>query len=308
MNYFDLHCDTIAECWKQGKDLWDNDLHLCLKRGTAYHPWFQCFAVWIPDELRGEEAYRYYEAVYRELLRQEQLHSDKLKICRCASDFQQAQQSGKCGALFTVEGGAALGGKAERVARLKACGVKAVTLTWNASCEIGDGAEVVHPKGLTPFGREVVRELERNRIAVDVSHASEPLFWDVAEQIKGPFLATHSDSRTLCGSLRNLTDEQFCTIRDRGGVVGVTFVRRFLDDSWQAGIEDVMRHIEHFLALGGENTVAIGGDFDGTDLPDGMTGVESVEALAECLLRHNYPETLVQAIFFDNAYRFFTSL
>ena len=76
MNYFDLHCDTIAECWKQGKDLWDNDLHLCLKRGAAYHPWFQCFAVWIPDELRGEEAYRYYEAVYRELLRLEQLHSD----------------------------------------------------------------------------------------------------------------------------------------------------------------------------------------------------------------------------------------
>ena len=53
MNYFDLHCDTIAECWKQKKDLWDNDLHLCLKRGAAYHPWLQCFAAWIPDELRG---------------------------------------------------------------------------------------------------------------------------------------------------------------------------------------------------------------------------------------------------------------
>ena len=58
MNYFDLHCDTIAECWKQKKDLWDNDLHLCLKRGAAYHSWFQCFAAWIPDELRGEAAYR----------------------------------------------------------------------------------------------------------------------------------------------------------------------------------------------------------------------------------------------------------
>ena len=91
-------------------------------------------------------------------------------------------------------------------------------------------------------------------------------------------------------------DEQFCTIRDRGGVVGVTFVRRFLDDSWQARIEDVMRHIEHFLAWGGENTVAIGGDFDGTDLPDGMTGVESVEALAECLLRHNYPRCVSETV------------
>lgn len=308
MNYFDLHCDTIAECWKQKKDLWDNDLHLCLKRGAAYHPWLQCFAAWIPDELRGEGAYRYFEEVYGELLRQEALHGDKLKICRDEENFQEAARTEKCGAIFTVEGGAALGGRLERVARLKECGVKAVTLTWNASCEIGDGAEVAHPKGLTPFGREVVRELERNRIAVDVSHASEPLFWEVAERAQRPFLATHSNARALCNNPRNLTDSQFCAVRDRGGVVGVTFVRRFLDDSWEAGMDDLLRHIEHFLSLGGEKTVALGGDFDGTDLPDGMTGVESVEALGDCMLRHNYPESLVQAIFFDNAYRFFTSL
>lgn len=116
MNYFDLHCDTIAECWKQKKDLWDNDLHLCLKRGAAYHPWLQCFAAWIPDELRGEAAYRYFEAVYGELLRQEALHGDKLKICRDEEDFQEAARTGKCGAIFTVEGGAALGGRLERVA------------------------------------------------------------------------------------------------------------------------------------------------------------------------------------------------
>ena len=91
-------------------------------------------------------------------------------------------------------------------------------------------------------------------------------------------------------------------------MVGVTFVRRFLDDSWEAGVDDLLRHIEHFLSLGGEKTVALGGDFDGTDLPDGMTGVESVETLGDCMLRHNYPESLVQAIFFDNAYCFFTSL
>ena len=111
MNYFDLHCDTIAECWKQKKDLWDNDLHLCLKRGAAYHPWLQCFAAWIPDELRGEAAYRYFEAVYGELLRQETLHGDKLKVCRDEEDFQEAARTGKCGAIFTVEGGAALGGR-----------------------------------------------------------------------------------------------------------------------------------------------------------------------------------------------------
>lgn len=308
MNYFDLHCDTIAECWKQKKDLWDNDLHLCLKRGAAYHPWFQCFAVWIPDELRGEEAYRYFEAVYGELQQQERLHDDRLKICRDAADFAKAAQTGRCGAIFTVEGGAALGGKLERVARFRECGVKAVTLTWNASCEIGDGAEVAHPKGLTPFGKEVVQELERSRIAVDVSHASEPLFWEVAELTQRPFLATHSNARALCDNPRNLTDEQFCAIRDRGGIVGATFVRRFLDDSWEAGLDDLLRHIEHFLSLGGEKTVAIGGDFDGTDLPDGMTGIESVELLAEKMLHRNYPESLVRAVFFDNAYHFFTSL
>lgn len=308
MNYFDLHCDTIAECRKQKKDIWENDLHLSLQRGGNYRPWLQCFAVWIPDELRGEAAYTYFEDVYAELLRQAECHPWQMRLCVSPEDFEKARLGGKCGAVFTVEGSAALGGKLERVERFAQCGVKAVTLTWNDSCEVGDGAEVVRPKGLTAFGKQVVRSLGEHRIAVDVSHASEPLFWDALTCARGPVLATHSNARALCNHPRNLTDEQFCALRDQGGVVGVTFVEKFLRENGPAGLDDVLRHVEHFLSLGGERTVAIGSDFDGADLPGDMTGVESVEALAERMLRHGYAESLVYNILFENAFRFFTSL
>ena len=108
------------------------------------------------------------------------------------------------------------------------------------------------PGTLTAFGREAVREMERLSIAIDLSHASERLFYAVAEQTSGPLVASHSDSRTLCSHPRNLTDEQFCLIRDRGGLVGLNFCPDFLRNGGNAGIEDLYRHAEHFLSLGGE--------------------------------------------------------
>jgi len=184
-----------------------------------------------------------------------------------------------------------------------------MTLTWNSSCEIGDGADAKSPKGLTNFGKEVIAEMERQNIAIDISHASDALFYDVASLTAKPFLATHSNSRTLCGHRRNLTDEPFQVIRDRGGLVGINFVPEFLNESGIADLQDVLKHVEHFLALGGERCLAVGSDFDGIGtLPSGITGVESIENLAEEMLRHNYSENLVHSILFDNAYHFFLSL
>ncbi len=105
-----------------------------------------------------------------------------------------------------------------------------------------------------------------------------------------------------------MTDEQFQVIQNRGGLVGINFVPEFLNSSGEAGIDDVLRHTEHFLSLGGENCLAIGSDFDGTDLPNGIKGIESVEEIAERMLRENYSETLVNSILFDNANQFFLSL
>lgn len=228
--------------------------------------------------------------------------------CKTKEDFLIAEQQNKCGAILTVEGGAALAGDFDKIAYLAECGVKALTLTWNSSCEIGDGAMVENPHGLTPFGKRAVGELERCGIVIDVSHASEPLFYDVAEHTEKPFIATHSDARNICDHKRNMTDEQFNVIKKRGGLVGLNFHKPFLSNKQEVGFDDLLRHAEHYLSLGGEKVLAIGSDFDGSILPDCITGIESIEDLANCFLQHNYSQELVNAIFYQNAYNFFVSL
>ncbi len=308
MKYFDLHCDTISNCYTDKKALLDSDMQISLLRGKKYSPWFQCFAVWIPDEKRGKTACEYFDAVLQKLEYEMKLNADKIMLCKIAGDFETAQEQNKIGAILTVEGGAAVGGSLERLQYMANCGVRAITLTWNSSCELGDGAGVEPAKGLTEFGRLAVKEMERLHIVVDISHASDKLFYDVADTTTKPFIATHSNSRKVCNQKRNLTDEQFSMIKERGGLVGINFVPEFLNASGKAGADDILRHIEHFLSLGGESCLAIGSDFDGTDLPDGIIGVESVEDIAGLMLRRNYSETLVNSILFDNAYHFFVSL
>ena len=207
---------------------------------------------------------------------------------------------------MTVEGGSAVAGDLKNIHHLRENGVRVMTLTWNGSNEIGSGVMSGDKFGLTPFGKLAVKEMEKEGIVIDVSHASEALFYDVAENTARPFIATHSNSKELCRHPRNLTDDQFRIICSRGGLVGLNYFKAFLnDDPAKADIEDLFAHAEHFLSLGGADVIAMGSDFDGSDMPHGITGLESVEDIANVFLRHNLPEALVDKIFFENAASFF---
>ena len=308
MRYFDLHCDTITECERNGYRLYQNPLQLSLSNADVYRPWFQCFAVFIPDDLRGEKASAYFDKVLRYFRKELEDNQENLHQCVCAEDFERVEQENGCGAVLTVEGGAVLAGELSRISYLAECGVKALTLTWNGSNELGDGAMSKNPQGLTRFGRLAVRELEKNRIAIDVSHASDPLFYGVAEIAEKPLLATHSNSRKICPHPRNLTDEQFGIIRDSGGLVGLNFFTSFLREKGEATREDLWRHAEHFLSLGGEKTLAIGSDFDGAEMPKDLQKIQEVELLWETFFHHGCPEEVLDAIFYGNARRFFELL
>lgn len=304
MKYFDLHCDTITECYLKKAELFDNELHWSLKRAQAYNPLAQVFAIWIPDEYRGESAVRRFEDVYKTFIFQMTKNSDKISFCHNAAELKSALNKNKTAALLSIEGGAALGGKIENLDKAYNMGVRIMTLTWNGRCEIGDGVMVKHAKGLTEFGVEVVRRMEQLGMIVDVSHLSEKGFWNVEEITSKPFIASHSNSQEICSHKRNLTDEQFIEIKKRGGIVGINLYRGFLRDGGKAFIKDVKNHIEHFLSLGGENVLAIGGDLDGSDLPYDMKGVEDISKIYDELLK-SFSEQIVNALFFDNAYRFF---
>lgn len=298
MNYFDLHCDTLYKCLVQNKSLISNDCELSFDKAAFFDNWVQCLAVWIPDEVRGERAVKTVEDCVA-------LLSKEIKKSNSVNHIQTVNEiTAPYNVMLTLEGGACLGGKIENVERFRKLGARVMTLTWNGRCELGDGALVEKSDGLSEFGKNVVTEMEKCGIVVDVSHASDKLFYDVASIAKRPIIATHSNSRSVCPHERNLTDEQFQIIRNSGGVVGINFHKHFLSAD-NPSIKDIVKHTEYFLSLKGEDCVAVGSDFDGGELPSDITGVRDTAEIYDTFLQLNYSETLVDKLFFRNAYNFF---
>lgn len=307
MNFFDLHCDTLYRLYEEDKGIYKNDFHISIERSKNIDKYIGCFAVWMPDEFRGTQAIDFFNRVYKKFQDEKLKSSKHIKQIYNSKDMDFLNLN-QIGMIFTVEGGSVLGGKIEQIKYLYECGVKVITLTWNGTNEIGAGAFDQKSGGITEFGIKAVKEMEKLGIIIDISHASRKLFYDVSKIATKPFIATHSNSYSVCKHDRNLTDEQFKIIKENGGIVGITFCPAFLKEDSDANIDDIMKHIEHFLSMNGEKVLSIGSDFDGTDMPNGIIGIQSIEILYEYLLKHNYRETLVNDILYNNAYSFFRKI
>lgn len=315
LNYFDLHCDTIFECYETGKRLRENDLMIDREKVARYGHYAQFFALFCGAEApAGAKRERVLfdlppekrlDALLTEAKTQFRENADWLMHCYDSDDFDLAKAKGKAAAFLSIEGADLLTSD-EHLARAYDAGVRLVTLSWNYRNAYACGAAVDNDAGLTAKGKALVHRLVQMGVIVDVSHLSEGGFWDLCVETEAPFAASHSNSRAQCKHLRNLTDLQFSEIVRRGGLCGINLYSAFLrDDGTPAMLDDALRHIEHFMALGGEGCLALGCDFDGCDrLPEGITGARDMEALAETLLRHNYLESTVHALFYDNAAAF----
>lgn len=290
LKFFDLHCDTIGECFLQNKALRKNDLHLDIERGAYLEEHRQFLAVWMPDEYRGEDAFRYFLKVY-----------DRFK-----SETQRNADIKSFVPLLSVEGGSVLGGDLKNVEELSKRDVKLLTLTWNGENELAGGA--YSEAGLSDFGRAAVAALERSGITVDVSHLNRKSFFEVASVAEKPFIASHSNADIVNkdeGRKRNLDDEQIKIIRDCGGIVGLNFYEEFLDDEKAFGVEALLRQIDYFSHLSSEKVLAIGTDFDGCTVRDELCGIEKIGEIKEKLILRGVGKTLADDIFFNNANRFF---
>lgn len=303
MRLFDLHCDTITELYAKNEPLRSNSGHIALDRAACLTEYVQDFAVFIPDDLRGKAAVSYFDAVYRFYREQLSQNEGLSEYCdRADSPYK---------AILSVEGGAALGGTLEGLYHLADCGVKLITLTWNGRNELASGCFDEEDVGLTAFGREAVREMERLRIAPDVSHLSRKGFYDLADTAEKPFLASHS----CCDFVdnfkarhRNLTDDQIKIIAEHGGIIGVNLWETLLGNGEDTSFEAVLRHMSHLIAVGGEKCVAMGTDFDGCRIHPDLAGIEKMPALYHYLEAHGFSHSLLDDIFFANADRFFKRL
>ena len=307
-NYvFDLHCDTITECYKRGVGLSHPDLDFSLSKLPEGYHICQCMAVFIPDNLRGQGAVRFFDQVAAFFRGQLAEHHEQMALVEDTAGIIHLLDGKRFAAMLTVEGGAVLAGEVNRVEALHKEGVRMMTLTWNGANEICGGAAT--DQGFTSFGRQVVAEMENRRMVVDVSHLSDTGFWELCHFAKRPFVASHSNSRAVCDHRRNLTDGMFGEIRDRGGLVGVNYYDAFIrEGGGSSDISDLLRHIHHFLELGGENTLALGSDFDGAGMPPYLKGLQCIRPFREALLESGLSVATVKKLFFENARRFFAPL
>ena len=311
MRIVDMHCDTILRCFSEDQPLRKNDGHIDvekLKRGGSLA---QFFALYIPFEgkTKGEVHYGRYELfqeMYKLYRKELEENSGDLAPAFSLKDIEENRSKGKISAILTVEDGALIEGDMERLYELHDKGVRLLTLLWNYESCIGypnSSDPEAHGKGLKPFGIEVVGEMERLGMIVDVSHLSEGGFWDVAKYGRKPFVASHSCARALCGHERNLTDEQLRCVAEKGGVVGVNFYSEFLRDGCpHASTEDILWHIDHMLNIMGEEHVALGSDFDGIDCTLDLADFGMMGDLVKAL-ESRYSPALVEKILSKNALR-----
>lgn len=305
MDFFDLHCDTLTTAMFHSADLTERNLDISFPINPEIKRHCQCFAVFCPDTVRGEDAFNYYTMVKHYFAAQLEKYPEYFEQVHSGNDIERITSAGKTAAIFTVEGGAVLGGKLENVEKLHNDGVKMMTLTWNGENELGCGSSD-QDFGLKPFGVDAVKEMERLGMVIDVSHLSDAGLSDVFKNVGCAVAASHSNLRSVCGHRRNLKDEQFREIVRRSGIVGINFYKSFLnDDGEKATLGDMVKHIEHMLVLGGENAVCMGSDYDGCDVVSGIEKFGEAVKL-EKLLSDAFGSKIAEKILWKNANDFFT--
>jgi len=302
MKLFDGHCDTILTLLggphsgpKPVGALYENDLHVDLKRGLELDAYAQTFALFGVKEM-GDVFSLLYSRFEKEL----EANEAYMTFCSTRSQAEAAAKAHKAAAFLSVEGAEVLGCRTDKLEEAAEKGVRAFGICWNRANEL-TGTNAEDPdRGLSGKGRDYVSLALELGLIVDVSHLSDPGFWDVEKLCKGPFVATHSNARAIHPHPRNLTDDMFRAIRDHGGTAGLNLYTAFLGEE-RVTVETCLRHIDHFLDLGGEKTLAIGGDLDGCDtLPEGIHGISEVRLIREALEQRGYEQTLLDDIFYNN--------
>ena len=249
-----------------------------------------------------EKCHKMIEGIYADVAK----YKDDCGIALTEEDARRLKAEGKKAFFIGIENGYAIGKDIKNVKKYKDMGVQYMTLSHsydndicNSSSNTADAS-----KGLTAFGRKVVKEMNKVGMMIDVSHVSEGTFWDVIKLSKDPIFASHSSVRALCDHDRNLTDEQLRTLAKNGGVIQICIYGGYLNkDAKTASVDDVVRHIDHAVKVAGIDHVGIGSDFDGGGGVLGCAGDNDMINITVKLIEKGYSEEDLRKIWGGNFFR-----
>lgn len=313
----DLHCDTLMKVAKSGNLDENGKSHVSLKGLQEGGVALQCFADFVPTGMfpkwiRKPATNMMFNGFYKNYQRMMAYHADTLFPVLTKADLDKAGKDGKIGVLLTIEDGGVLGDKLENVKKYYDKGVRLVTLTWNHPNAIGypnsDDPELMN-KGLADFGKEVVKEMERLGMVVDISHVSDGVFYDVAKMATKPFMASHSNARAVCGHRRNMTDDMIRTLADKGGVMGLNLGPEFVGAvEGVTRLEDLVTQILHIRDVGGSDVLALGSDFDGIQGTLDIAGPQDWPKLEDALKKAGLSDEELDKMWYMNAERVFRAV
>lgn len=293
-------------------------LHTDLPRLAAGGVAGQFWSVWVDPVLEGADqvvaTLEQIDFVHRLI----EKYPSQLQFARTADDVRAAMSQGRIASLIGIEGGAQIGGSLAVLRQFAKLGARYMTLTWSRTTEWADSAThtAIHD-GLSDFGHEVVHEMNRIGMLVDLAHVAPSTMRHALETSSRPVLVSHSGAWELCHHARNVPDDVLSTIGEQGGVAMAAFVPSFLTEErrvWvetgevgdppPVGIAAVADHVEHIREVAGVHAVGLGADYDGTDLmPEGLDDVSRYPALFEELSGRGWSDSDLRKLACDNLLR-----
>ena len=322
----DTHIDTTMMLGREGWDFMvrhqsvkgEDSNHVDLPRAKEGGLDAAFFSIYMPGTITGPEAVKRSLILIDHVRSLAEKHPNEIVLATTAAEVRAAHQAGKFAALMGMEGGHMIDDSLAVLRDYQRLGVRYLTLSHSVNTNWSDSSgDTPKHNGLTDFGKDVVRELNRLGMLVDISHVSDKTFWDALETSKAPLVASHSSLRSISGHPRNMTDDMIRALGGKGGVIMINYSRSFLSDElYQAGLnnvpmaqrptvswEKIVEHIDHAAKLVGATHVGLGSDFDGTTVPDGMDDVSMLPKITAALLDKGYSEQDVKNILGENILR-----
>lgn len=301
LSLFDLHADTAWTMYQTRQPLGINSLAISLEKAQKYERYVQVMALWTTPDLSDEEGYLRLLKIVENLKNDSSVISGEVELVSTCP----ARKSKKTSLLLSLEDARILNGHIERVDELAELGVRSVIPLWNGETCIGGSHNT--NVGLTDFGKRAAKEMLAHNMVLDISHASVESSKDIFELsslYNKPVIASHSNAHAICPVSRNLYDWQIDAILSSGGIIGINLYHAFLEKDGNATLDSIRAHVEHFLSRGAEEALCLGCDMDGADLLDDIPDLSYLDRLANHLSTHGYSQSLIDALFFENAYRF----
>lgn len=320
MKVIDMHCDTMYAILNnkdidKNTNLKSNNLSIDIEKMKQGDYMLQVFAAYT-DMKKGDclvNCLRTIDLFHNEI----QKNKNEIRIVLNYSDILKNIEQKKISALLSIEEGACCKGDIGLLRNFYKLGVRMMTLTWNYENELGFPNEIINDKlvldrGLKNTGFEFIEEMENLGMIIDVSHLSDAGFYDILNNTKKPFVASHSNARSICSHRRNMTDDMIKKLADRGGVMGLNFYSCFLNnnasDNNMAKIDDMIRHLKYIKNIAGVEVIGLGSDFDGINCQVEMKNASEIQILVEKMKKEGFTEYEIEHIFYKNVLNLFKEI